>query len=240
MTWVAVAVAGGAVLNYFGNKSASKKQQPLINAQTDLARQQAEIAKSTQPYIVPWYQRAGASFDPAFAHYRALASGDRDAIMREVAPQLADINSRYGSIISASRNLNPRSGAGASYNADLPFRAADEGQRVINTERASAYPALSAMAGQAANIGAGAAGVATNAGEGAGKLFGSAFGLGRTAAGDQSNSNAQLAQSLFEAWKQYQKNGGNGKGLPDSGGSVSGQGGTWMPTPSTMTPGGGG
>jgi len=220
VSWVAVAVAGGAVLNYIGSRSASKKQQPLIRSQTDLANQQLANMKTLSPYIGQYYQRAGEAFDPAFEHYRALASGDRSQIMGAVAPQLADINSRYGSLITASRNLAPRSGAGAAYNTDLGFRAADEGQRVIDQERAGAYPALSAMAGQAANIGSGATGGSTNAGLGAGTLDQSAFNMGRTAAGDQSAAQQQMAQALFNAWQEYKNNnGGGGNGKPASGGA---------------------
>lgn len=220
MSWVAVAVAGGAVLNYFGNRSASRQQQPLIRSQTDLANQQLANMKLLSPYIGQYYQRAGEAFDPAFEHYKALAGGDRSQIMGAVAPQLADINSRYGALINASRNFNPRTGAGASYNTDLAFRAADEGQRLIDTERASAYPALSAMAGQAANIGAGAAGVATNAGAGAGALNTSAFNMGRTSAGDQMAANAQAAQALFQAYQQY-RNYSNGKSQSSTSGPSS-------------------
>jgi len=200
-------------------KRQRKQVQPLINAQTDLAKQQAANAATLSPYIGQYYQRAGEAFDPAFQHYRALASGDRSTIMGAVAPQLADVNSRYGALIGASRELAPRSGAGAAYNADLGFRAADEGQRIISAERNSAYPALASMAGQAAGIGASAAGMATGAGQGASGMFGTALNSGRQLAGDQAAAYAQAAQSLYSAYRQYMGNrdSGSGNGKPASG-----------------------
>lgn len=224
----AAAIAIPAIISLIQSNQQHQAAKGAVNAQNRLAAQQTDLAKQTQPYVAPYYQRAGEAFDPAFEHYRALASGDRSQIMGAVAPQLADVNSRYGSLITASRNLAPRSGAGAAYNTDLGFRAADEGQRIIDTERASAYPALSAMAGQAANIGAGAAGIATNAGNGAGVLNLSGFNMGRTAAGDTAASQQQIAQGLYSAWQQYQQgrdaggsSGGGGNGKPAASGSGS-------------------
>lgn len=223
----AAAIAIPAIISLIQGNQQHQQAKGAINAQNRLAQQAADRAKQTDAYVAPYYQRAGEAFDPAFEHYRALASGDRGAIMGAVAPQLADVDSRYGSLISASRSLNPRSGPSASYNADLGFRAGDEGQRIINTERANAYPALSAMAGQAAGIGAGAAGLSTGAGQGASNIYTTAYNTGRTAAGDQAQSQAQIAQQLFAAWQAYQQRGGGsggGSGNGKSGGDVGGGG----------------
>ncbi len=220
MTTVA-AIAIPAIIGAIESNQQKQAAKGAANAQNRLAAGAATTAAQTQPYIAPYYQRAGQAFDPAFEHYRALASGDRSQIMSAVAPQLADVNSRYGSLISASRNLNPRSGAGAAYNTDLAFRASDEGQRIINTERESAYPALAGMASEAAGIGAGAAGISTGAGQGASNIYNTAYNTRRTSAADTAQANAQIAQGLYGAYQNYS----NGKGGSGSGGSGGGGGG---------------
>lgn len=198
------------VASAIGAKKQRKQMQPLINEQVDLAHQAAQNAHTLSPYIGEFYSRTKEGFDPAFAYYKSLASGDRSKIMSAVAPQLDDVNSRYGSLISASRELSPRSGAGAGFNADMMYRAADEQQRIVGAERATAYPNLVKMAGLAGDLGAGAAGYATNAGVSANGLLTGAMNSGRGLAADQAEAYGQIARGLYDAYKRYGSS--NGKG----------------------------
>jgi hypothetical protein len=222
----AVIGAGGSLVAANQQKQATK---PLIHAQTDLARQQQQNAATLQPYIGEFYSRARGAYDPAAAYYTALASGDRDRILGAVSPELATIGTKYGSVIRAARALNPRSGASASYNTDLGFRAADEQQRAINEARTSAYPNLVKMSGVAGDLGAGAAGLATQAGQGASGMFGSAINSRNALANSSAAAYGQAARTLYDAYSTYRNSGSgssNGKGSAGGAGGLDSTGGT--------------
>lgn len=208
---VAAAVVGAASSYNNGKQqqkaaaNAAKAQQPL----TDLITQNA---RTTQPYVGQFYQRAQQGFDPAFQHYRDLASNNRATVMGAVAPGAADIATKYQQLIQSTGALGGARGTGrsAAFNAELPFRAGDDVQSLIAGERATAYPNLSAMAGQAASIGGSAAGQSNAAGYGASNLITGAYNMQRQNAGDQANNQQQIAQNLLDAYKAYGS--GNGKG----------------------------
>lgn len=196
MAFVVSALIGayGAYQQRQAQKDASKQAKDQLNP---LYQTQADLMKRLAPYAEGFYQRAQQAYDPAVAYYKALASGDRNRILAAVSPQLQAIGNKYRSITQASRELNPRSGAGAAFNADLAYRSADEQQALINQQQQSAYGNLSAMAGQAANIGGSASGQAIGAGAGAGNAAGSMYGAGMADANSQGQFYANIAKALM-------------------------------------------
>lgn len=214
MAWVApvvMAVAGAASSYHNGKqqqKAANKlnaQQQPLIDAQTGLV-------KSLTPYASQFYGRALQGYDPAFAHYRAIASGDRSQIMGALAPDIENIGTKYRSLMQATGELMPRGGRSASFNAEIPFRAADDTQALISGARETGYANLLKMAGTAGDLGAGAAGVSTKSGEGANALLSSNYNFGRQNAADQAANQKDIANLLFAAWQAYSQARGTGGG----------------------------
>lgn len=207
---VAPAVLGAGATMVAANQQ-KQAAKPFIRAQTDLAHEQQLTAEQLRPYIGSFYTRAQEAYDPAAAYYKALASGNSNDINRAVAPQLSDIASKYRSIISATRQMQPRSGVSAAGNTGLAFQAADEAQAARNAAISSAYPNLVKMAGTASDIGAGAAGLSTRAGEGASGLFGTAMNSRNALAQSQMGAYSQAARGLFDAYQGY-KGASNGKG----------------------------
>lgn len=206
MAWVVplITAAYGA---YSANQS--KKSASKLGAQQDrLYGIQANTASMLQPYAKDFYARAADAYNPAAAYYRAVAGGDRQRLMSALSPELSSIGRRYGSLITASRDLNPRGGASAAYNTDLAFRAGDEQQALINNERQSAYGNLAKLAGLAGDLGAGAAGISTNAGMGAAGILSSSAALQRALARDQAAAYGQIGEAITKMFGRDAATGG--------------------------------
>lgn len=224
MSYVTAAAAiVGAYSSYHNGKQAKKAQQPLINAQVDLSKQMGTNLKTLAPYSQAFYQRAGEAYDPAAAYYKAAAAGG-PSLLRATAPELNTIGTKYNSIISAQRELQPRTGTSAAFNAALPFQAGNEQQGIINHARTDAIGNLAQLAGTAGNLGASAGGLATSSGVGAGGLINSAIGnqFGLSNAIGQSNAEtgsnlSDAAGAIFGGVKNYT----NGKKSPSTTGSAS-------------------
>lgn len=191
----------GALISAYGayrQRQAQKKAADQAREQMQpLYDVQAGLLKNLAPYAQGFYQRAQQAYDPAVAYYKAVASGDRNRILAATSPQTQQIGNKYNSVLQASRELNPRSGANSAYNADLAYKSADEQQALINQQQQSAYGNLSAMAGQAANMGGSASGQAINAGTGAGNAAGSVYGVGYGDANSQGQFYANIAKALM-------------------------------------------
>lgn len=194
MAWIAALI--GAAGSYMSAQSAKKSASKLGARQDQLYGIQAETARQLQPFAKSFYEKAEDAYNPAAAYYRAVAGNDRSRIMGALAPELSSIGRRYGSLITASRDLNPRSGASAAYNTDLAFRAGDEQQALINNERQSAYGNLAKLAGTAGDLGAGAAGIATNAGAGAAGILNSSAALQMALARNQGEAYGQIGEAI--------------------------------------------
>ena len=200
---IVASLIGAGVSLYSSNKQAQqakklqKQQQPLIDAQTGLATSMA-------PYATGFFQRAQQAYDPAAEYYKALASGDSARIAQATAAQRANINTKYGSLIRTSRELSPRSGASASFNAELPYRAGDETQALVNNEVSGAYGHLASLSSEAGALGQGAGAVASGSATGGNNLLMSQYGVGRQSAQDQAKAYQDFLNGLDTAWTSYQ------------------------------------
>lgn len=205
MAWI-VALAGTALSAYGAKKQgdaakeASKQGNQLYDAQ-------AGLLKSLSPFAVDYFKKSQQAYAPAFNYYSGVASGDRQRVMSELAPELNAIGGKYRSLIDATRSLQPRGGASAGYNADLAFRAADEQQALISQRRAEAFANLVKMAGLAGDLGAGAAGNATNAGAGASGLLASITQMNQSARAAQAKAYGELGEALAGMFR-YDKSSG--------------------------------
>ncbi len=195
MAWISAIVAAGAA--YYQSQQQKKAAKKIGSAADRLYGIQADTAEALQPYAKEYYGRIGEGFNPAMAYYKALAGNDQTAIYGALAPQLEGIGNRYSNMLRASSELNPRSGASAAYNTDLMYRAGDERQALINSERSGAYGNLAKMAGLAADIGSGAAGGSTQAAMGAGGMFNNAGLMSMLGGGNSAQAYGDLAKSLF-------------------------------------------
>lgn len=214
MAAIVAAVIGAAASLYAQHRSqqAAKK----VGGQQDrLYGIQADTAEKLQPYALDFYKRSSEAADPALSYYRALASGDKSQIYGALSPELSNIGSKYRSLIGASSELNQRGGVSASYAAELPFKAADEQTSLVNGARASAYGNLSSLAGQFANVGAGAAGGSQNAAQGAGSTLNNAYIMSMINGQGANKAYGDVGNALAEMWKKY-RSPATGTGQPNS------------------------
>jgi len=194
MAWI-VALAGAAASAYSANKQA-KSADKASGQMNELYGVQANNAKALSPYATDYFKKSQEAYAPAFAYYSSLASGDRSRMLSAVAPELKAIGGKYGSLVSATRELSPRGGASASYMTDLAFRSADEQQAYVNQQRVQAIANLVQMAGLAGNLGASAAGTSSSAASSASGLLANVYGMQSGAAANQAASYAQLGEAL--------------------------------------------
>lgn len=194
MAWIAALAS--VVGTYISNQQAQKNANKLTAGQLDLQGIQADIARALKPYAIDYYKRSQEAFDPAFQRYRSIASGAPGAAAAALAPELGSVDTKYGSVVRASRELRPRGGTSASYNADLVQRAADEKGAILSGGKQSAYQGLVQMSQLAGNLGAGAAGMSTGAAAGAGNLLQSAYNATKDANADSAKMYAEIGKAL--------------------------------------------
>jgi hypothetical protein len=208
MSWVgtAASVAGAAYGIYSQNK-ADKENRKISDKQNELFGIQAGTARQLQPFAIENYKKAGEGLLDPLAYYRSIIGGDRSKVMSAMSPQLAAIGKKYRSIMGASREMNPRSGASASYNTDLAFRAGDEQQGAINTEHAGAYGNLARIAGMFGDLGGSALGHASNAGSAAMGITNNAWAMNAANAESRRKAYDDMGDSLAEAYDQWSKRG---------------------------------
>jgi hypothetical protein len=209
MSWAAVAAA---VVGLYSANKASKDAKERSKEAASLYDPQRALLKQLSPYAIDYYKKSREAYEPAFANNAALAGGDRARIMSAVAPDLQNIGNKYQSIIGASRELNPRGGASASYNTDLAFRAGDEQQALLSGARSNAFGNLAKMAGLAGDLGAGAAGNATQAGAGASGMLSNINQMNAMSAMQQQQAYGQVGAALQQAFSDWQRNRGSATG----------------------------
>lgn len=203
MAWIAALI--GAAGTYLSTQSAKKSAAKVGKQQDRLYGIQADTAERLQPYAFDFYRQSADSFGPALGYYKAVASGDRGRTLGALAPQFNQIGSRYRSTLQASRALNPRGGRSAAWNNELLYREGDEKQALLNAERSGAYGNLAKMAGIAGDLGAGAAGISTRAGEGAGSMLNNASLMQMMQSGKEADAYAEIGKALAGAWGAYKK-----------------------------------
>lgn len=199
MPWivpVASAVIGAVGSGYSANKSRqqaadlAKKQQPLIDVQ-------AGTAKALQPYATGFYERAQKAYDPAFNYYHSLMSGSRADLVSALAPEIEGVNRRYANTTQIARELAPRGGASAEFNAEIPYKRAGEVQALISGGRSNAASALANLSQTAGSLGSGAAGGSLAGASGAAAGINSGYNAQQAAAAAQAAQYQQMAQALM-------------------------------------------
>lgn len=194
MAWIAALISAGVGL-YSANQQ-KKAGQKVGRQQDRLYGIQADTAEALQPYSSKFYQSAWDTYNPARAYYEAIASNDRGKILGALSPQLSAIGQRYRSIRDAQGALQPRGGGSAAFNAELAYREGDEKQALINAERSGAYGNLGKLSGLAGDLGAGVAGISTNAAAGASGLLSNAFWMQQQNAAGQAKAYGEVGEAL--------------------------------------------
>lgn len=199
----------GALISAYGAYSASQSQkksaQAYAGAQGPLGDIQAKTAKDLQPYASGFYQRAQDAFDPSFSYYRALLSGNRADLLTALSPQVRGVNARYQQLTAAQRELSPRGGASASFNAQLPYQRNSEINSLISAAPGVGAQGLSALAGQAGSLGSGAAGGMVANAQGASGIANSLFNANANANASTSMYYKSIADAITSAYDEYNK-----------------------------------
>lgn len=198
----AIALAGIAASLY----SSHKQQQAAKNAQNQmnpLVQAQAKNAQELYPWIGKYLGAGWNAYQAPLGYYSALAGGDHEKMLAALSPELNSIGQKYQTIMRTSREFAPRSGASATYNADLAYREGDEKQALINSQRSDAMRMLYGAGGQLTNAGLSAAGQASTVGNNAMNGVIGQYNLGRQSAADQSSSYADIAKAIGGMYSDY-------------------------------------
>jgi alpha-D-ribose 1-methylphosphonate 5-triphosphate synthase subunit PhnG len=199
-----IATAYGAWRAHKDSQQAQQQAQPLIDAQTGLAKQQAGQGKDLFNFGMPQLQKAAG-------YYGSLLTGNRAAVQTTLAPTIAQMSDVYK---GAERNLSRQA----------PGAGRDEASAALSAQRAGQIGMLpiQARAGAAeavANLGqTGVSGgtASTNAASGIyGNLLGDQFRRQEASNAQQYQLGQNLSKILgdfLKAWKE--RNAGAGPGYP--------------------------
>lgn len=205
MAWIAALI--GAAATYYGSQQQEKSTRRITDQQNRLYGIQADTMEKMQPFALDFYRQSADALSPALSYYRAIASGDRSRVMSALSPQLSGIGKKYRSILGASRQLNPRSGASANYNLDLMFREGDEKQALINSERAGSYANLAKMGGLFGDLGAGAVSGSVGAGNSAAGMLNNGWMMQMLNSQSMADAYSQIGKAISGMWGQDKNTG---------------------------------
>lgn len=145
----ALITAGSAVAGGIGSLIGGKKAatSPTFRREEELG----DIAK--QQGADYWLPQAKESLEPAANFWRGLLSGDRNAIMRAIAPEASTVLSQYDTARKTMAELAPRGGGRAESMAEMEWQKAGDLNRLIQRARPEAARELTAIGAQQAGVG---------------------------------------------------------------------------------------
>lgn len=160
----------------FGGGGQTSQQKQLTGAQTDIAKFGLSEAKKNLP-------KAGDALSSVGNFFQALMSGDRNAIMNVLAPEVDTLTSQYDTGRKTAEEFAPRGGGRAAALEELPFRKAGEINKLVQGAQDRGAAGLTSVASLFGQLGIGELGGGTSAAN-------SAFGNIQTA-----KENAQQQQA---------------------------------------------
>lgn len=186
---------GSSLIGGLFNSGVNSAEKNVLNANANSIKQGQGLASSLIPQGNNLIGMGAAGLSAPMNYYSSILSNNRGGIASALAPEISRIGQGYNTASQASASLNPRSGPGASFLADLPFQQQRDVSTLLQQARPAAAQGLGQLGSAALSGGSNVLGQATNA------LYGS------TAAG---NSILQQQQNLrqFNAQRGQQIGGG--------------------------------
>lgn len=139
----------------FGGQSTgqTKEQKRLTGIESDIAQFGLGQAKSTIP-------KATAALDQPLNFFQALLSGDRNAILNAISPEVDTLTSQYQTGRKTAEQFAPRGGGRAAALEELPTRQAGDINKLVQGARLTGASGVTSIAQLLGNLGLGEIGVA--------------------------------------------------------------------------------
>lgn len=138
----------------------TKQQKELTGAQTDIAKFGLGEAKKNLP-------KASDALSSVGNFFQALMSGDRNAILNVLAPEVDTLTSQYDTGRKTAEEFAPRGGGRGAALEELPFRKAGEINKLVQGAHSAGASGLTSVASLFGQLGTGEMGGGTNAADSA-------------------------------------------------------------------------
>jgi len=128
----------------FGGGGQTSQQKALTGVQTESAKFGLGEAKKNLP-------KAGETLSTVGNFFQALMSGDRNAIMNVLAPEVDSLTSQYDTGRKTAEEFAPRGGGRGAALEELPFRKAGEINKLVQgaeDKGAAGLTSISSLFGQ--------------------------------------------------------------------------------------------
>lgn len=135
----------------FGGSSGGQTQQQkdLTTAQTDIAKFGLGEAKKNLPAATNALTAKGGPLN----FFQALLSGDRNAILGAIAPQVDSLTSQYDTGRKSAEEFAPRGGGRGAALEELPFRKAGDISKLVQGAQLTGAEGVSSVASLLGSIG---------------------------------------------------------------------------------------
>jgi hypothetical protein len=165
-----------------GSGGQTKEQKALTTAETQSAQFGLGQAQQNLP-------KASASLDKVGNFFQALMSGDRNAILNVLAPEVDTLTSQYDTGRKTAEEFAPRGGGRAAALEGLPFRKAGEIDKLVQGAQQTGASGLTSVAQLFGGLGTSELGAGTTAAT-------TAFGDIQTAKENQQQQQAAAGQAI--------------------------------------------
>jgi len=145
MTYANVASAVISAYGAYNAKQAGKKAGKKTPAEQALEAQQLATLKFLQPYGQGMLAQGSQANAIPFAHYTALAGGDRNAALDAMSPELSAYDQSQRAGMGALAEQGQRGGASADVLSRLPFQRAQQSANMLGNARQNAFGGLAQM-----------------------------------------------------------------------------------------------
>jgi len=139
-----------------GSGGQTKEQKALTGAETDIAQFGLGEAKKTLP-------KATSALAGPQNFFQALLSGDRNAILNAIAPEVDTLTSQYATGRKTAEQFAPRGGGRGAALAELPTRQAADISKLVHGARLTGAQGLMSVGQLFGQIGLGEMGAGTTA-----------------------------------------------------------------------------
>jgi hypothetical protein len=214
-TIAAAALAAGATA--YAAKQANKRSGSERRAEDQLNQNSQQAGMYGQQML----GQSKQALDPVMAYFQSLATGDREALMQYLSPEIAAQGQMSRQAFQTSSELSPRSGMGVEATSRIPFDNAAALSKLIASARPAGMQGLAQLGTQMAGLGFQGLGQGS---AGAGQVLN--YGADRR--NDARSQGMMAGENAFELFKLIQGAAANRKA--GNGGSFWGGGAAGVPS----------
>lgn len=195
MATIAAAVIGAAGAAYAA-RQAGKRSRSERDAANALARNSQLAGEYGEDFL----GKSKEALGPVYDYYRNLATGDRQALMQYLSPEILAQTQGSRRAFQTASELSPRSGIATEATSRIPMDNAAAISRLIMGARPAGVAGLATLGTNFGNLGMSGLGMGTS---GANSMLGYEAGRRR----DQQDAGAATGESLWNIFKLFQGTG---------------------------------